>query len=155
ADGTPRVADFGLAEWVGRVDGLPGSGSLVGTPSYMAPELAARRRGADGPAADVYSLGAILYECLTGRPPFKGPDPMATAQLVVSKHPAAPRALRPDCPADLEAVCLWCLEKDPKRRYPTADALADDLGRFLRSESTVARPMRWPRRALRWVKRRP
>jgi serine/threonine-protein kinase len=151
--GEPKVTDFGLAKWVDRDDGLTGPGSLIGTPSYMAPEHAAREHAAIGPRSDVYSLGAILYECLTGRPPFKGPDPATTAQLVVSQQPVAPRSARPGVPPDLEAVCLKCLEKNPADRYPSAAALADDLDRFARGETTAARPPAWHRRAWRRARR--
>jgi serine/threonine-protein kinase len=153
ADGTPKLADFGLAKWVDRDEQLTASGSLIGTPSYMAPEQAARRHDDIGPATDVYSLGATLYECLAGRPPFKGPTPEATTELVLKAPPVPPRSLKPEIPTDLEAVCLKCLEKRGTDRYPSPIALAADLGRFLRGDSTVARPLPRTVRAWRRVKR--
>ncbi len=143
-DGIPKIADFGLAK---RIDGaapsawgsLTGSGNVLGSPSYMAPEQALGHRKAIGPAADVYSLGAILYEALTGRPPFAGATLLATLEQVRSDEPVPPRALQPAVPADLEAVCLKCLAKEPGRRYASAQDLADDLGRFLRGDVIRAR----------------
>jgi serine/threonine-protein kinase len=153
ADGEPKLSDFGLAKWADRDEGLTASGAVLGTPSYMAPEQA--RGAADvGPAADVYALGATLYECLTGRPPFRGKDTYSILQLVLAADPAAPRSVRPDVPPELEAICLKCLDKDPARRYAAAKDLADDLTRWRNGESTVARPLRRRQRAWRWVRRR-
>src|SRR5262249_8048067 len=121
---TPRVADFGLARRL-DVAGPTHSGTPIGTPSYMAPEQAAGRGKAAGPAADVYALGAILYECLTGRPPFKAATPLETMAQVLEREPVSVRALQPAVPRDLETVCLKCLHKEPSRRYPSAAALAD------------------------------
>jgi tetratricopeptide (TPR) repeat protein len=138
-DGTPKVSDFGLAKLLGQA-GETASGAVLGTPSYMAPEQAGGRGQAVGPAADVYALGAILYECLTGRPPFRAATALDTLLLVVGDEPVPPRQLQPGVPRDLDAVVLKCLEKDPKRRYATARELADDLHRFLHDQPVLARP---------------
>src|SRR5579883_305897 len=149
ADGTPKVTDFGLAKRLGGPSGLTAAGEVMGTPGYMAPEQAAG--GEVGPAADVYALGAILYECLAGRPPFRAANPVDAVLEVVSDEPVPPRQLRAGVPRDLEAVCLECLEKDPRRRYPSAAALADDLDRFLRGDPVRARPLGLRKRLGWWV----
>jgi hypothetical protein len=131
-DGTPKVTDFGLAKQLDEV-GQTASGAVMGTPSYMAPEQAAGRKDV-GTAADVYALGAILYECLTGRPPFRAATPLDTVMQVINDDPVPPRQLNAGVPKDLEAVCLKCLHKIPPRRYGTAEALAADLARFLEGE---------------------
>jgi WD40 repeat protein len=154
ADGTPKVTDFGLARRL-DVPGQTQTGAVMGTPSYMAPEQAAGKSHETGPAGDVYALGAILYECLTGRPPFKAATPLETVKQVVADEPVPVRRLHPKVPRDLETVCHKCLEKDPKRRYSSAAALADDLERFLTGKPVTARPLSGLRRALRWVRRRP
>jgi tRNA A-37 threonylcarbamoyl transferase component Bud32 len=151
--GAPRVTDFGLARR-GEGGGLTKTGTVMGTPSYMAPEQAQGKK-AVGPPADVWALGAILYECLTGRPPFRGADSLEILGAVVHHEPARPSRLNPKAPYDLETVCLKCLEKDPKRRYPTAGDLADDLRRFLGREPIRARPVGALGRAVRWARRRP
>ncbi len=149
--GEPLVADFGLAR---RIDEGPSEhDNISGTPSYMAPEQATAKATDIGPAADIYGLGAILYEMLVGEPPFRGRDVRDTLSHVLNDEPGAPRSKRRDVPADLEAISLKCLEKDPARRYPSARDLADDLGRFLSGEPTTARTPSLPERALRWVKR--
>jgi hypothetical protein len=154
ANARPRIADFGLAK---RQDdsGRTRSGAILGTPSYMAPEQAAGRTREVGPPADVYALGAILYECLTGRPPFKADTVLNTLEHVVSVDPVAPGKLQPGIPADLETICLKCLEKEPKRRYPSAQALAEDLGRFCDGRPILARPAGVLERTAKWVRRHP
>jgi serine/threonine-protein kinase len=154
ADGTPKIADFGLAKWLQGGVGLSSTGVVVGTPSYMAPEQAGARAKDIGPATDVYALGAILYEMLTGRPPFLAGTALDTLQQLQTQESVAPRRLQPKLPRDLETICLKCLEKEPGRRYPDAEALADDLGRFLRGEPTWARPVGPVGRLGRWCRRR-
>jgi eukaryotic-like serine/threonine-protein kinase len=154
SDGTPKITDFGLAKKLDDV-GQTASGAVMGTPSYMAPEQAAGRVKDVGPAADVYALGAILYELLTGRPPFRGETPMDTLVQVLGWEPAPPRRLQPKVPRDLEVVCLKCLEKEPARRYPSALALAEELRRFLAHEPIQARPLSAPARLWRWCRRKP
>jgi WD40 repeat protein/serine/threonine protein kinase len=157
----PKIADFGLAK---RLEGHPGtsftqygteSGAVLGTPNYMAPEQAAGKSRQTGPATDVYALGTILYELLTGRPPFRADTPLETLRQVVAEEPVAPVRLRPKLPRDLETVCLKCLRKEPHRRYATAAELADDLRRFLDGEPVRARPVHAWERGLRWARRRP
>jgi serine/threonine-protein kinase len=155
ADGTPKVADFGLARRIEGEEGLTRTGVAMGTPSYMAPEQARADAKAVGPGADVYALGAILYECLTGRPPFKAETSLATLQQVLTNEPVPPRRLNPTVPRDLQTICLKCLEKDPQRRYASAAALVEDLGRFLRGEPIAARPEGRLARLRKWVRRHP
>jgi serine/threonine protein kinase len=131
--GEPKITDFGLAKKL-EESGQTHTGAVMGTPSYMAPEQAEGLSKEVGPAADVYALGAILYECLTSRPPFRGPTAMDTVLQVVSDDPVAPRQLRPRLPHDLETICLTCLHKQPARRYVSAQALAEDLARFRQGE---------------------
>ncbi len=155
ADGEPRLADFGLAK-VGRLDqGLSVTGQVLGTPAYMAPEQAAGRVREVGTAADVYALGAVLYDALTGRPPFQGDSAAVTLQKVLTEEPDRPRALNPDEPRDLETVCLKCLEKDPAKRYPTAQALAADLLQYLSGGPIKARRPSRLGAGVRWAGRRP
>jgi WD40 repeat protein len=155
ADGQPKVADFGLAKWLGQDQAQTQSGAVVGTPSYMAPEQAAGRSKEVSPAADVYALGAILYELLTGRPPFRAETPLDTLVQVVTQEPVSPSRLQPKVPHDLTTVCLKCLQKDPRKRYPSGKELAEDLGRFLRAEPVQARPVGQRERLWRWCRRNP
>jgi serine/threonine protein kinase len=150
----PKIADFGLAKRLAADSKQTQTGAIIGTPSYMAPEQAAARKDI-GPAVDVYALGAILYEMLTGRPPFRAETAWDTIQQVLQEEPVPPSRLQPKTPRDLETVCLKCLEKDPERRYASAAALGEDLGRFLRNEPIRARPVRTPERLWRWAKRNP
>ena len=127
----------------------------MGTPSYMAPEQALGRTKDVGPAADIYALGAILYEVLTGRPPFKGETVMETVRLVIHEEPVPPSRLVPRLARDLETICLKCLNKDPQRRYATAEELADDLDRYREGRPIKARPTTVWVRGVKWAKRRP
>jgi serine/threonine-protein kinase len=155
ADGTLKITDFGLAKRVEGNSGLTQSGSIVGTPSYMAPEQAGGQSKRVGRAADIYALGAILYELLTGRPPFKADTAVDTVMQVLCDEPVSPSRLNPKCPRDLETICLKCLEKEPSKRYAAANDLADDLARFRDGEPIRARPAgRWER-TRRWVRKRP
>jgi WD40 repeat protein/tRNA A-37 threonylcarbamoyl transferase component Bud32 len=154
ADGVPKITDFGLAKKLDEA-GRTGSGALVGTPSYMPPEQAGGKSKEMGPACDVYSLGAILYELLTGRPPFKGAEWMDTVVQVLMDEPVPVRRLQPKVPRDLETICHKCLEKEPKKRYATALDLAEDLRRFREGAPVVARPVGVVGRAAKWARRRP
>ena len=153
AAGRPRVMDFGLAKTLGGDSSVTNTGAVMGSPSYMSPEQALGRNDLVGPASDVYSLGAILYELLTGRPPFRGKSMMDTMSQVVNDEPPPPRSLNAEAPVDLESICLKCLEKDPARRYPTARELEADLGRFLDGEPVQARPANALRRTMSWFRR--
>jgi WD40 repeat protein len=153
-EGEPQVADFGLAR---RIDETLAAETeeISGTPSYMAPEQAQLRRHTLSPATDIYGLGAILYECLTGRPPFLAATVQETLRRVVEQEPERPREARRDVPADLEAICLKCLAMEPKARYPCARALADDLGRFVEGRAVSVRPLHAAQRIARWARREP
>jgi serine/threonine protein kinase/N-acetylneuraminic acid mutarotase len=149
----PRITDFGLARRVKRDSDLTMSGQIIGSPNFMPPEQAAGRRAEIGPQSDVYSLGALLYFLLTNKPPFQGDTVHDTLTKVLNRDPEPPRALNRAIPRDLETIGLKCLEKSPARRYPSAQALADDLGRFLNSEPVTARPITRPLRLWRRVQR--
>jgi WD40 repeat protein len=151
----PKVADFGLAKRLDQEKGQTHAGTVVGTPSYMPPEQAEGRLKDLGPAVDIYALGAILYELLTGRPPFKGETLMDTVRQVVHEEPVPPLRLNSKVPHDLQVICLKCLEKDPRRRYLSAAALADDLRRWLGGEPIKARSAGALERAVKWSRRRP
>jgi len=155
ADGTPKIADFGLAKFI--LGGPPAteSGAVLGTPAYMAPEQASGRTREIGPATDVYALGAIFYHLLTGRPPFTAETSLDTMMQVLADEPIPPRRLQAKVPRDLETVCLKCLRKEAGKRYATAQALADDLRRFLDGRPVQARPAGLCERGLKWARRRP
>ena len=155
ADGTAKISDFGLARRMAGDATITEIAAHVGTPSYMAPEQAAGKAAAVGPPADVYALGAILYETLTGRPPFRGESSSDTERQVITQEPVPPSRLNPKVPRDLETICLKCLRKEPHRRYASAAALAEDLLRFGRGEPVAARRAGIPERAAKWVRRRP
>ena len=162
AAGEPHVTDFGLAKRLDTDFQLPTlnaqltlSGTVLGTPSYLAPEQAAGGSKYLTTAADIYSLGAILYELLTGRPPFQGPTALATLQAAQTQEPTRPRSLNPRLDPNLETICLKCLEKDPAHRYNSAASLADDLDRFVRHEPIRARPSTVGERVTKWAQRNP
>jgi tRNA A-37 threonylcarbamoyl transferase component Bud32 len=159
-NGEPRITDFGLAKRIAteslgpaQAAGLTVTGQVLGTPSYMSPEQAGGKIDAVGPLSDVYSLGAMLYCLLTGRPPFQAASPLDTLLQVLQMEPVPPRRLNPQVPKDLETICLKCLEKEPARRYAGAALLADDLRRYLNDEPIRARPVRLPERGWRWLRK--
>ena len=152
---TPKITDFGLAKHLEKDTTQTREGSILGTPSYMAPEQAEGRNKDIGPATDIYSLGAILYDLLASRPPFRGETVMDTLQLVINAEPLPPTQLQPGLARDLETICLKCLQKDTKKRYLTAEALADDLRRFLDGEPILARATPTWEKAVKWCRRRP
>jgi serine/threonine-protein kinase len=155
ADGTPKVSDFGLAKSLASDSGLTRSHAIMGSPGYMAPEQAAGDASQVGPLADVYALGAILYELLTGRSPFRGATVLETLEQARTIEPVSPRRLVPGLPRDIETIALKCLRKDPAKRYDSASALGADLHRFLSGEAVVARPIRVWERAARWARYKP
>lgn len=155
AEGTPYVTDFGLAKVFHGSSVMTATGVIAGTPSYMSPEQAAGHGGGVGPASDIYSLGAILYELLTGRVPFSEENPLETLMQVISREPTVPRRLNARVPRGLELICLKCLAKSPADRYASAEALAADLERFSKGEPLEARPPDLRQRLLTWIRRQP
>jgi WD40 repeat protein/tRNA A-37 threonylcarbamoyl transferase component Bud32/tetratricopeptide (TPR) repeat protein len=153
--GAVRVTDFGLAKRTKTDSGLTATGEVMGTPSYMPPEQATGQGGQVGPAADIYSLGALLYCLITGRPPFQAASVTDTLLQVINQEPVPPRRLNAAIDRDLDTICLKCLEKEPRNRYESARMVADELGRFLAGEPIAARPVNAPARAWRWCKRKP
>jgi tetratricopeptide (TPR) repeat protein len=155
AEGQPHVTDFGLARRLEDAVSLTQTGSLLGTPGYMAPEQAAGQKNLIDARSDVYGLGAVLFHVLTGRAPFTGESATDILRQVVEQEPLAPKLLNPSIPLDLETICLKCLNKEPERRYADAAAVAEDLGRFLRHEPILARPIGRLGRLARWSRRKP
>jgi serine/threonine protein kinase/WD40 repeat protein len=151
----PKITDFGLARLLNDPACKTQTGAIIGTPNYLSPEQADGKGRAAGPVADVYALGAILYECLTGRPPFRAATVLETLAQVVHDEPVAPSQLLPQTPHDLGTICLKCLRKEPAQRYAGAQALADDLGRFLAGRPVLARPVGTAERLWRWARRNP
>jgi serine/threonine protein kinase len=151
----PKITDFGLAKTLEGDSIQTRDGAIMGTPSYMAPEQALGKTAEIGPAADIYGLGAILYDIITGIPPFRGETVMDTITQVIHKEPVHPVRLNAKLPADIGTICLKCLEKDPKKRYATAGALAEDLRRYLVGEPILARPTPFYEYAWKWAKRKP
>jgi tetratricopeptide (TPR) repeat protein len=154
-EGRPKVADFGLAKFLDSDDGPTRTQAILGTPCYMAPEQAGGDSRAVGPTADAYALGAILYELVTGRPPFRAATALGTLAQIKESDPVPPSRIQPGLPRDIDTICLKCLEKAPARRYATADALAEDLRRFLAGETILARPASTREKAWAWARRRP
>lgn len=155
SEGEPKISDFGLAKRLGSDDVQTRAGAIMGTPSYMPPEQAIGDGDQIGPAADIYALGAILYECLTGRPPFKSATAADTLDQVRRQDPVAPRLLNATVPDDLNSICLKCLRKLPQQRYSSAAELADELRRYLSGEPILTKPPSWAMGALRWFQERP
>ena len=153
--GQPRITDFGLAKKVDQDSGLTASGAVMGSPAYMSPEQARGQQDRIGPQCDVYSLGAILYEMLTGQPPFRGETIMATLREVIEFPPVPPSKLNPNVSKDLETICLKCLEKQPERRYASARMLAEELDRFLKGEPVQATRAGLARKSWSWLQRNP
>jgi WD40 repeat protein len=153
ADRTPKITDFGLAKGMGLETGLTRSDAIIGTPAYMAPEQARGQGRHAGPAADIHALRAILYELLTGLPPFRAATALETLERVRSAEAVSPRRLEPKLPRDLETICLRCLEKEPQKRFATAEELADELGRFLEGQPIRSRPIGSATRLFRWCLR--
>jgi serine/threonine-protein kinase len=155
ADGQPHVSDFGLAKCLDSSDGLTLSGAMLGSPNYMSPEQAAGHPERLTTATDIYSLGAVMYELLTGRPPFRADTALETMRQVMEEPPPAPHTIRKFADRELEMVCLKCLDKEPEHRYGSAEALAEDVERWLRREPIQARPIGALRRLGKWTQRKP
>jgi eukaryotic-like serine/threonine-protein kinase len=155
AEGIPKITDFGLAKRLESDDGQTHTGQVMGTPSYMAPEQARGDTKSAGPPADIYALGAILYEMLTGRPPFKGSSAIETVKQVIEQDPISPSRVQFRVPRDLETICMKCLQKEPRKRYATAKDMADDLNRYLNGEPIWARRTPLYERAVKWSRRNP
>ncbi|MGP0062475.1 MAG: protein kinase domain-containing protein, partial [Isosphaeraceae bacterium] len=155
ADGVPKITDFGLAKRLESDDNQTNTGDIMGTPSFMAPEQAMGRTKEVGPAADIYALGAILYDALTGRPPLKGETMMETIRMVVNEEPVPPSRLVPRLARDLETICLKCLNKAPEQRYATAEEFAEDLDRYREGKPIKARPISLFGRGIKWSRRHP
>ena len=151
----PKIGDFGLAKWMESLDAQTQTGAVLGTPSYMSPEQSEGKLDEIKPPTDIYALGAILYEMLTGQPPFVGETPLETIDLIRHREPDPPSSLAPNLPGDLETICLKCLSKEPTRRYESAQELADDLNRFLDHQPIRARRVGLVERSWRWARRRP
>lgn len=154
-DGVPKITDFGLAKKLEGDSSQTKDGSIMGTPSYMAPEQARGELKQLGPSADIYSLGAMLYEMLVGRPPFLGSSPFDTIMQVIKEEPVPPSRLIPKLPPDVETICLKCLQKEPAKRYASAELLAEDCRRFIAGEPILSRPISPAERAWRWCRRNP
>ncbi|HRZ38595.1 MAG TPA: serine/threonine-protein kinase, partial [Candidatus Paceibacterota bacterium] len=154
-DDQPMITDFGLAKVLTSDTELTMSGQILGTPGYLPPEQASGHRGKVGLWSDVYSLGGLLYYLLTSRPPFQAQDVTDVLDQVLNREPVSPRLFNPSVPRDIETICLKCLEKDPARRYASARALAEDLGRYLQGETIMARPLNRPEKVWRWCRRKP
>jgi serine/threonine protein kinase/WD40 repeat protein len=152
---TPKVSDFGLAKLLDIDDGQTRSGTILGTPAYMAPEQTYGNEQQIGPAVDVYAVGAMLYECLAGRPPFGGSTIVETLEQVRSREPVPLRKIQPGVPADLETITLKCLQKEPGNRYASMQLVVDELGRYLKDEPIIARPVSRTERCVRWCRRNP
>jgi eukaryotic-like serine/threonine-protein kinase len=155
SDDVPKITDFGLAKRLEADEGQTRTGQVMGTPSYMAPEQARGETKSVGPAADIYALGTILYEMLTGRPPFKGISAMDTVKQVIEVDPISPSRIQVRVPRDLETICMKCLQKEPTKRYATAKELADDLSRYMLGEPIRARRTPPIERCVKWSRRRP
>src|SRR5439155_18938379 len=155
SDDRPRVTDFGLAKRFDSDSSLTLTGQVLGSPNYMPPEQAGQGAGKVGRRSDVYSLGAILYHLLTGRPPFRADTLTETLRQVHDSEPLSPRLLNPSVPSDIETICLKCLAKESAKRFSSAQELAEDLDRFLKNEPIHARPVTHAERVWRWCRRKP
>jgi serine/threonine protein kinase len=154
-DGTPLLTDFGLAKLTAREFVMTQTLAVLGTPGYMAPEQAAGNAAEVTGAADIYSLGAVLYDLLSGHPPFEGDSTLEVLRMVQERDPVPLRKFNPGLPRDLETICLRCLHKEPSRRFPSAEELAADLDRWLAAQPILSRPVRGPERVWLWARRNP